>query len=355
MNLISLENKKIYFAPKNDISFELSDYLSKNITFTNLGYLDRVNNIEEIDYIEELDYIIISSPNYYKEISDTLSRFVSNRKIHFSFFNKEKHLDLYSYRWAYNLRLWSNDFVYKLRNINYLKLIKYKNIHKNKRAFILGNGPSLNIRDLSSLQNEITFAANKIYLAYEDTQWRPTYYFVEDHLVYKQNFNEIKKQKEISFFPLDTLAWGRLDKGIYYDFIFENYSPNLPKISSSAIKGLYWGGTVVYSMLQMAIYMGIKEVYIIGLDFSFDVPKKDLNSKEHIRSEGEVNHFHKDYRKVGEKWTQPKLDIQELAFRKVKEYCKSNNIKIYNASRSTKLEIIDLIDFDDLFIKKKDI
>ena len=52
------------------------------------------------------------------------------------------------------------------------RLTNLQNIHKGKRAFILGNGPSLSIADLNKLKNEITFASNKIYLAFEKTDIR---------------------------------------------------------------------------------------------------------------------------------------------------------------------------------------
>ena len=65
----------------------------------------------------------------------------------------------------------------------------------------------------------------------------------------------------------------------------------------------------------------------------------------------EINHFHKDYRKIGEKWNRPNLDLQLKAFTKAKEYCDTYGIKIYNASRKTKLDIFNTVDFDQLFNK----
>ena len=38
---------------------------------------------------------------------------------------------------------------------------KYKDINKGQRCFILGNGPSLNLYDLSVLSNETVFAVNE--------------------------------------------------------------------------------------------------------------------------------------------------------------------------------------------------
>ena len=67
------------------------------------------------------------------------------------------------------------------------KVAGLKDIHKGQRCFIVGNGPSLKIEDLDLLKDEITFACNKIFLAFTETEWRPTYYSVLDILVAEHN------------------------------------------------------------------------------------------------------------------------------------------------------------------------
>ena len=66
----------------------------------------------------------------------------------------------------------------KTESNQYLKELKDK--YKGKRCFIIGNGPSLTKADLEMLQNEITFATNKIYQIFPQTNWRPTYYGMLD-------------------------------------------------------------------------------------------------------------------------------------------------------------------------------
>ncbi len=57
-----------------------------------------------------------------------------------------------------------------------------RDCHRGRRGFIVGNGPSLRMEDLDRLQSEISFGSNKIYLAFDKTAWRPTYYSVIDVL-----------------------------------------------------------------------------------------------------------------------------------------------------------------------------
>lgn len=47
-------------------------------------------------------------------------------------------------------------------------------------AILIGNGPSLDSVDLSLFKNCITFAVNRIHLLYDSTDWRPTYFVIED-------------------------------------------------------------------------------------------------------------------------------------------------------------------------------
>jgi len=94
--------------------------------------------------------------------------------------------------------------------------------------------------------------------------------------------------------------------------------------------------------------MGIKKIYLIGIDFNFTEPNEKKGST--CISKGEVNHFHPDYRKPGEEWAEPKLDYQLMAFQTAKNAVEPLEINIYNATRGGKLEVFTRVDFDGLFI-----
>jgi hypothetical protein len=70
------------------------------------------------------------------------------------------------------------------------RLAALKNIHKGKRAFIIGNGPSLKQTDLSKLKNEITFGMNRIYLAFPEFGFSTSYLCVTNDLVIEQFVND---------------------------------------------------------------------------------------------------------------------------------------------------------------------
>ncbi len=251
----------------------------------------------------------------------------------------------YFFRWQRWLRARN-----KIVDENDRKLVALKHKHKGRRCFILGNGPSLNIKDLDLLSDDLTFAANKIYLSFPEQSWRPTYYFVEDNLVLRQNWDVIEGLSGFpKFFPIEALKFTpKSERGLYYEFVCEPMSENFPSFGFDPLAGFYWGSTVIYSMLQFAFYMGCNPIYIAGVDFNFDLPQKPANGIE-LECEGEVNHFHPEYRKIGEKWNVPNLDIQAKSFTKAKAIASEHGINIYNATRGGKLEVFDRVEFESLF------
>lgn len=237
------------------------------------------------------------------------------------------------------------------------KLLALKDKHKGHRCFIIGNGPSLKINDLDKLKGEITFAFNKIYLAFEQTEWRPTYYVVEDTLVAKQNYDVINNLRGFTkLFPTylpERTNLPRFNDSIFYRIVgfgCVSKSKLSKTFNTDALDRLYAGGTVVYGAIQLACFMGIREIYLIGVDFSFNIPKQtDVENKRILISNGEINHFSSEYRKPGEKWYIPDLSRQERSFREARKAMKQLGGRIYNATRGGKLEVFPRIDFDTLF------
>ena len=164
-------------------------------------------------------------------------------------------------------------FLCLTRKRNGQELRSLKNKHLGKRCFIIGNGPSLRMEDLDKLQDEITFGANKIYVAFPKTNWRPTYYSIQDQVMIKQDLQEITDKVEAQY----KLIFGEyllenninLKSWIYFPLWIEKFNPSLPKFSSNMNKGMYEGMTITYTEIQMAVYMGFKEIYLLGVDFNY--------------------------------------------------------------------------------------
>ena len=250
----------------------------------------------------------------------------------------------------YSLFKWHNkkNFASLPNNKNNEKLLKIKNIHKGQRAFIIGNGPSLKLDDLDKLKNEITFASNKIFLAFGDTEWRPNYYTIADHVLannIKKKVNSLKLKK---IFAYSVSNYYKDQK----DITFVNPATPEGDKNWDLILGTRSGYSVVNFNLKLAHWMGIREVYVIGVDFSFNDRSirtgKIEQGNEIIISTGEKNHFHPDYRKQGEFWTIPRLDKMRQNFIDAHSFYEKSGGKIFNASRNTKLDAWERIDFDEV-------
>lgn len=236
-----------------------------------------------------------------------------------------------------------------LTDSDFAALNALRNHHLGKRCFVLGNGPSLTTSDMELLRNEVTFAANKIYLAFDQTSWRPTYYSVEDLLVAKNCREEILAvDVTTKIFAHHMLPYfGRQPNHIYARWLppMDNKSP-FREFSTDLTKGICWGSTITYSMIQMAVFMGFREIYILGLDHSYIEP--DTKENGALVHSGEVNHFHPEYRKKGERWHYPVLDRLEHSYAYAKTACDKLGVSIYNASRFSKLEIFPKVSLDDV-------
>ena len=57
---------------------------------------------------------------------------------------------------------------------NRSRLEVYRDLHRGKRCFVIGNGPSLKQTDLSLLKNEFTFGLNRIYLLFPELGFTTT-------------------------------------------------------------------------------------------------------------------------------------------------------------------------------------
>lgn len=232
-------------------------------------------------------------------------------------------------------------------------LKRYKSKHFGKRCFIIGNGPSLVAKDLDKLKDEITFAFNRIYYIFDKTDWRPTYYCSEDNKIICRSKDEINKLDiKDKFFPVN-FPWDykvNFTNTNYYIFKFGNHSVE-PFFSNDIVKQIYWGNTVAYTAMQIAVYMGIKEIYLLGVDHHFN--KMITDKGKVVIDHSAKDYFSNSYNHDKEELDIPNIEISTRAFVAAKRYADKHNIKIYNATRGGKLEVFERIDFDKITFEKE--
>jgi hypothetical protein len=228
------------------------------------------------------------------------------------------------------------------------RLSKMHNSHRGKRCFVIGNGPSLRDTDLRKLEDEVTIGCNGLFLAFDEMGFLPTLFTVEDRLVAQDRAAEINEIRgTIKVFPRDLSYYLSLDDDTVYINFIRNYV-DFPKFSGRFDRVVYWGGTVTFLNLQLAYYVGCRQVYLIGVDHSYTVPSHAVNDVI-VSRESDVNHFHPDYFGPGYRYHDPKMWRMEQSYRQARAFFESQGGMIYNATRGGKLEIFPRVDFDGLF------
>jgi hypothetical protein len=235
-----------------------------------------------------------------------------------------------------------------------LDISRYRDRHRGKRCFILGGGPSLKKIDPGPLKNEITFGVNGIFLIFDWLGFEPSYYVVEDFLVFEDRWRDIKKRVKQStcFFPVQfQYPEFHRDSHHYLRAIYD-FDPRsgFPRFSTNAARLIWIGGTVTYVCMQLAFYMGFDEVYLVGMDHSYTRPAHVQSAGTVWTSHGEdCNHFHPDYFGSGYRWHDPMVWRMEVAYKKAKEVFEANGRVIKNATVGGRLDVFERVEYATLF------
>ena len=246
-----------------------------------------------------------------------------------------------------NLLLWLRRKFLLLKSKSYWR--KLENVHKGSRGFVIGNGPSLRIEDLSQLKGEVCIASNKIYLAFEKTTWRPRYHTITDELVMPKMLKDLPRcfttthaEENCSVFPqgMNVRVWKRLVRGKDKTFY------GLP-FSLDPADGLYGGGTVTYQNLQLAAYLGLDPIYILGCDHYY-ADEEGSRVNKALKTKSACNHFVEGYRTPGELVNPAPIDVMNEAYATAAEFSKRASIRIINVTRGGHLETFPRADFDKI-------
>lgn len=211
------------------------------------------------------------------------------------------------------------------------------------RCFIIGNGPSLKGMDLTPLRSEITFGLNRAYLMFETLGFPTTFLVAVNRLVIEQSGAEIIAAPADEIF----LAWAARK------VIDDSPRPILvrslarPGFSSDASRGVWEGATVTFVAMQLAYYVGFRDVILIGVDHSFATsgpPHQVVTS-----SEPDANHFDPGYFGPGYRWQLPDLETSEVAYRMAREAFEAAGGTIRDATVGGKLDVFPKVEYTSLF------
>ena len=233
------------------------------------------------------------------------------------------------------------------------RLVKYKDFHKGERCFIVANGPSLRTEDLDTLSRlgEICFGMNRIYKCFDQTEWRPTYYVCEDELIAQSQQRAIEAIPTREKFIPAELKWYHgvnIAGAALFHINYRNDERDPYSFSTDIAHQVDCRGTVTFTCMQFAAYMGFSEIYLLGVDHNYHITL-DMNGNTVIDPDAK-DYFCDGYDTDIKDNVVHDMGNNTRAYLDARAYCEqSDRTKIYNATRGGKLEVFERVDFDALF------
>ncbi len=262
-------------------------------------------------------------------------------------FGLRKKLIVENYRKIYLSKIYPalpNDSLKRLKDL--------KGSRNGERCFIVGNGPSLKEMNLSLLKGDCGIVFNGAFELRNFFEKKNLYHAVEDRLVLEDHRETINNLPGKVFLPSDLIHLIDNKNPIITEFhrsFPESHEDWPPFVNlNSELPIFYWGGTVAYFGLQIAAWLGFKEIYFIGMDLSYTIPKSVIQKGLVLKStEDDPNHYKSDYFGAGLKWHLPRPDRMLVAFKRISE--RSIPINIFNASHGGNLDCFNRVEFESLF------
>ena len=252
--------------------------------------------------------------------------------------------------------------------------IRYRDIHKGERCFILANGPSVNGLDFSLLKDEITFTVNQIVRNPQFEKLNANYHIWSDRIFFEiQDGNEedmemlqvIKAVSEIA--PKVVIFYGmaakpmidkyQLDKcsNIAYFQVLGLNSSIMEKGFIDFTHGLPNYPTVIDYAICLAVYMGFCTIYLLGCDCTGFIniaqnkmveAKKNLYAFEISENAAKRMERYSRQRDIRNELNSYVTLFDEYA--KLGEYCKRNGVELFNATDGGLLECLPRIRIEEV-------
>lgn len=224
-------------------------------------------------------------------------------------------------------------------------------------CFIIGNGPSLKNVDLDLIKKFDTMTMNFFYKSQQFKDFESTYhlaidpnFYIKESLDYLINtYQNHSNTKFIVKYSAYQALKDKADCKRFY-FVYPKLLQHDEFIEINMDKNMTAAINVSIMAVQCAIYMGYKNIYLLGIDFSDFVSSKS----EHFYGEG----INKVINRGNNSYIQPKGDelrwfsmafIHHYALRR---YAKKKNVNIVNLTEGSMLDAYPIGHLEDILEQK---
>jgi hypothetical protein len=240
-----------------------------------------------------------------------------------------------------------------------------RNTHRAERCFILGNGPSLNMDDLSVLENETLFTVNNLQAADLPGRLLPRYHVVAD-----RRFFSVDPQltEDLAMFTtLQTIFTSasaprcfvpssvagfiqshQFDAGSNVSYICEPfYFTDFYTTTNDLTTVIPRFSSVVQRAILIATYLGFLEIYLLGCDATNIVANINSALRKSVKDEyayevpPELNSWleRQFAKRTMERCAEAYLEVL-IGYRFLYDYCRAVGVKLVNCSSQTVIQSI---------------
>jgi len=212
-----------------------------------------------------------------------------------------------------------------------------KDIELGKDIYILANAPSIKQENLSLLKNKISIGMNANPLLEKEFNFISKYYVVSDrrflnHPIKREMATTLleNQTKRIFRAELEEDDIETLNNETYYINVLgkNGFSFNLKK-------GYYFGVTTTMLAIQLAVYLGAKNIYILGMDLKYN------GENPRFYKEEEVQEF--------DSFTSLQISNVRNAYLELQK----KGINLYNCSKNSLLyPYLPFVSFENTFLCK---
>lgn len=232
--------------------------------------------------------------------------------------------------------------IFKKKNLteeNKQKILSLKDSHKGKRCFVVGSSPSLNMVDLTKLNNEFVFTVNRGYMLKEKGLLHTKFHVVSDRYTFKDSNTNVEL---LTDFTDNLFCYAGMECPVfnintfYFDYVLAQLNKETV-FQTDLLKPLIAYQSVIHFAIQIACYLGFSKIYLLGVDLDF----ANIKGHAYVETQGE-----KERERTASILNTKKMII---GLEKCTEWLQQHNVEIYNASPVGAVNCMARVIYNDIF------
>jgi Protein of unknown function DUF115 len=245
--------------------------------------------------------------------------------------------------------------------------------HKGERCFILATGPSIREENLTGLKDELCIGVSQFFLHPDIQIINPKYHVLApNHPPF--NFNDLSKifeglsksysQNMNYFFSHTNYEYSIYNflqkfpqyqnKNIYYINYANSQQLNEKNYQNESLwdisKSPFVLRTVIYTAIQVALYMGCQKIYLLGCDHDYLQDMNRVTNHHFYKEEDGISDVEHLSSFTTEKWF-GEYYFRWQQYRLMREYAQTKGCKIFNATQGGMLDVFPRVQLKDILSK----